>query len=643
MRVLLPFFAIATIALSAVAQTPQATKTVQEPAESAPQRQQDLPVLHTGTQLVVVDVVVQDKKGNPVHGLTREDFVLTESKKPQTINHFEEHSNQHPPAMGPGLPKLPPGTFTDYTPVPPNGALNILLLDSLNTPMKDQMYVRNQLQEYVKKEPAGTRIAIFGLGSRLYILQGFSSDPQELKDAVDHKLIARSSSLLDDPVGGGSGPESMSDTMADMGIAASPNLAQFEAETQSFQTQLRIQYTLDAFNTLAHYLSAFPGRKNLIWFSGSFPIDILPDPELENGFSVMQENDPEFRETTNLLAQSQVAVYPVDARGLMTAPVFDASNSGHSYARNPAAFGNALNKFSQSQAEEHMTMEQLAQDTGGFPFYNNNDLANAVSKAIEAGSNYYTVTYTPADKKWNGEYRNIRVELAPNLTAGNYKLAYRHGYYADDPSNPPKGTSAAAVTTAGALASANSGEKYTRAAEARGAPAPEDILFKVRVLPAVAGTEDKIAPDNQDDPQHPLKGPFKRFQIDFATLTNGVKIEKQPDGRYTGSIEFFARLYDPDGKLLNITGRTIQLNMTAETYTRFQKGMAAQLEISAPVKGESYLRVGVRDPDSNRIGVTEIAMSKVAKLRSIAEMSKPSSNSPDPAPTKTPPPPAANP
>ena len=89
-------------------------------------------VLYTGTKLVIVDVTVHDKNGHPIHGLKREDFTLTESKRPQAVSSFEEYSSQTPPAAGPELPPMPPGTFTDYTPVPPNGALNILLLDTLN-------------------------------------------------------------------------------------------------------------------------------------------------------------------------------------------------------------------------------------------------------------------------------------------------------------------------------------------------------------------------------------------------------------------------------------------------------------------------------------------------------------------------------
>ena len=97
----------------------------------------EAPVLHTGTQMVVVDVTVQDKDGRPIRGLKCEDFTLTENKRPRAVSYFEDHSSQAPPMPGPRLPPMPSGTFTDYTAVPSSGALNILLLDTLNTPMAD--------------------------------------------------------------------------------------------------------------------------------------------------------------------------------------------------------------------------------------------------------------------------------------------------------------------------------------------------------------------------------------------------------------------------------------------------------------------------------------------------------------------------
>src|SRR5580704_4099348 len=376
------FSALAFITL-APAQTPQPAQsatTTQEPSKSGV-------TLHSATQLVIVDVVVTDSQQNPVHNLSASDFTLLEKNVPQQIKHFEEHKAL-PAAEAAKLqpvPRMPPGVFTNYSPLPLSGTVNVLLLDALNTPMQDQAYVRDQLRKYLKNASPGARVAIFGLTSRLILLQGFTSDPELLKTAIDQKT-PRASPLLNDAVGGGGAPEPLSDTLSsfgnDPGLAdVIANLQQFEAQEQSFQLQLRARYTLDALNQIARSLPGIPGRKNLIWFSGSFPINILPDGDLQNPFAIVASAEEEFRETTNLLTASQVAVYPIDARGLMTSPNLSAANSGSKYVRDPTRFSKDEAKFFQQTADEHSTMLQMAEETGGRAFINTNDLSQAVAES----------------------------------------------------------------------------------------------------------------------------------------------------------------------------------------------------------------------------------------------------------------------
>jgi VWFA-related protein len=616
---------------------------------------QETPTLQSNTQLVVVDVIVQDRSGNPIHGLTASDFHIAEGHTPQTLRSFDEHSTLTPPAKPLPALVLPAGTFTDFTPIPPSGALNVLLIDALNTPTKDQSFVRNQLKDYVAKAKPGTRIAIFGLGSQIVMLQGFTADPSLLKDAVEHRLLPRASPLLDDPTGSNANPESLSDQLADQAGGASgaqatalaqtaANLAQFEAEAASFQTNLRTQYTLDAFNTLAHYLAAFPGRKNLIWFSGSFPLSILPDPSLQDPFALPTLDEEEFRETTNLLTRAQVAVYPVDARGLMVAPMFSASNSGAKYAHNPGAFS-AVAKFSSSQVDEHSTMQQLADETGGRAFYNTNGLADAVAKAIDSGANYYTLTYTPAEHHNEGSYHSIHLELTGTAATRDLKLSYRHGYYTDS-----KKIAAALADTATSPANMTDAEHaasaYKHAALAHGGPTPQDILFKVRVLPAAAAAETTLAPGNSADPSGGLTLPYQRLAIDFATIPTQFTLQPQPDGKHAGAIEFLAYVYNPKGRLLNVVDRTVSLNLSPENYQRFLKStIQMHFDLDTPAKQESYVRLAIRDVATNRFGVVELPASTVSHLPIATYPSAaPSTQQPTapvpsttPAPSATPP------
>ncbi|HSU19000.1 MAG TPA: VWA domain-containing protein [Acidobacteriaceae bacterium] len=614
---------LALCAGMAFAQQP-ATATPSASAQQQPQSPPLLPTLHAGTQLVIVDVVVQDRNGRPVHGLTRNNFIVTEQKKPQVIKNFDEHTAAASDKPGPPMPRLPAGTFTDYTPVPPDSTLNVLLIDRLNTPMKDQAFVRQQLVDYVKHERPGTRVAIFGLTSRLYMLQGFTSDPQVLRDVVEHHLLPRGSPLLDDPTGNNMETTNPSDMAADLAAStgsadiaqAAASMQQFEAETQAFQTQFRTEYTLDAFNALAHYLSNFPGRKNVIWFSGSFPMNIEPDPNLNDPFAVMADSNAEFRETTNLLTHSQVAVYPVDARGLMTPPMFDASSSGRKYVRNPNAFNNDLRKFAQSQAAEHFTMEQMASDTGGHAFYNTNGLADAVGKAIDSGSNYYTMTYSPEDHNWNGAYRSIRVDLAGQYAALGLKLSYRHGYYADDPERPHKGNGAATVDAVPAATLADrAAAAYSRAAATRGGPTPTDIIFTASVRPTGPADSDKLPADNEPDPHGSMKAPYRNFMIEYKAMARVFSVTSAPDGNHKGQIEFDALVYDTDGRLLNGISKSVMMNLTPETYKKFIAGAVAfRLEIGTPAREQTFLRLMIRDVPSNRYGVVEIPTAQVARL-----------------------------
>ena len=299
--------------------------------------------LHARTNLVIVDVVVTDSKHRPVPGLTRDQFSLTEGKTAQVIKGFEEHRAPNGAELSKfaALPKLPPGVFTNYVPAPSDGsAVNILLLDALNTPLSDQQYVRQQLLDFVKHEKPGTSIAVFGLSSQLVMLQGFTSNPDLLKRVLE-KQNGQGSILLDDPGNTGSATEAPSDVVAESQQPASPgllnspslpagdvvaNLKTFEDNVSSFQTKVRIRYTLDAMNQLARYLSGIPGRKNLIWFSGSFPLNILPTGDgSADAFAAVVDAEDEYRDTIHLLTRAQVAVYPVDARGLQTAPMFSAA------------------------------------------------------------------------------------------------------------------------------------------------------------------------------------------------------------------------------------------------------------------------------------------------------------------------------
>ncbi len=373
--------------------------------------------LHTGTKLVVVDVVVRDKSGHPIHGLTRNDFRLAESGKSQTVSSFEEYAAPAMPPTPPQMPALPPGLFTNFTPVAGKGPLNVLLIDGANTPLADQSYLRQQLLDYVKHVPPGARVAIFGLADHLYMLQGFTSDPHQLQAILGAVKSGRTSVLQ---ANSATDTGTLADSLADPSAAtASPgsgsalmsdNIETFMEQIGVSQTSLRIQQTIEAFDSLGHWLVNFPGRKNLIWFSGAFPLGIDPTVSILNNNDITGEDSDEFRAMTNLLTRAQVSVYPVDPRGATADSAFTAS--GNMNLNQRTAYTQTTSDFFANEAAEHTTMQTIASDTGGEPFYNRNNLTQAVGDAIADGANYYTISYAPSEKKTAGEWRSIRIELA---------------------------------------------------------------------------------------------------------------------------------------------------------------------------------------------------------------------------------------
>lgn len=600
------------------------------------------PTIRSASSLVVVDVIVSDD-GKPVKGLQKPAFQVFEDGHEQAIKVFEEHNSANASQIQ-SMPSLPPNTYSNFPESTVTTAANVLLMDALNTPLKDQTYLRQQMIEYLKTIPDGTRIAIFTMASKLRIVQGFTVSRAPLLAALNDKRNAPGESpLLPDP--DDATPTNLVNGMQDIGASsqAVASLKEFQADQAAFQIDLRVQMTIDALQQLAEYLGGIPGRKNLIWFSGSFPLSLDPDVSLSDTssvsgarggpsrntsggeFSVAREYSEQLKETSELLTASRVSVYPVDARGLFTAAMFNAANSNSNYSgvshgtpsmsspggrlgggarnRNPVG-GNGSNpnvfasdnaKFVQTTAEEHATMLQIAEETGGQAFFDSNAIKAAIANAIENGENYYTLAYVPTDTNFDGKFRKIQV----TLPGQSHHLAYRQGYFADAPdahsSNGPLTLAANAIQ--------------------RGAPSSSQILFKVRVLPsddpALKGLESQAGPAGLL--ANKLSGPVKRYWIDYAADMHPVARIAGSDGLHHLSIEFVAVVYDHDGKALNVANRAFNLNLQAAQYAQImQSGLPLHQEIDIP-SGEVYLRLAVHDLSSGRIGSVEIPLRVPAK------------------------------
>jgi VWFA-related protein len=514
------------------------------------------------TQLTVVDVTVTDAKGNPVHNLTKADFTVKEDGKPQPIHDFNEYGTQVPPAQ-PAPPPLPPGIYTNQpSPAPTTSAVNILLFDSVNnggSPFaRPELFIYAKLQaaKYLQTMPAGTRVAILHSEEGLRLVQDVTTDRDVLLAAVS-KLSYKSPSGT---------------TVAVM--AHTP----FTAICAGWNRQSRL--TLNALGQLAGFTFGIEGRKNVIWFMPGIPW--LTNYDQWGGFFCLDNDTPQLHQAYNLLTAAQVALYPVDSRGL-----------GGESTTNPAAAFLA-------RANLHESLQSFAEATGGVPYFNRNDLDTVIGEAISAGSDYYLLSYVPPLAGYDGKYHTIDVKVdRPGL-----RLQYRKNYTSLDPaklfkpSTEPTGKTAAtdlppAVT-------------QFRAGMAHGALPSAQLLLAARVLPSTTALKPAPLPVKGDLNPKLNNKPLIRYDIVYSIPAGQITVADNPDGTHTASVEFDIVAYAEDGTKLNVLRQPIKVTLTPDRIAQFQqKPFDLPLQLDLP-PGKLFLRIGALDIPSGKIGTLEI-------------------------------------
>jgi hypothetical protein len=232
-------------------------------------------------------------------------------------------------------------------------------------------------------------------------------------------------------------------------------------------------------------------------------------------------------------------------------------------------------------------METIAEETGGRAFYSTNALSNAVKDAVGNGSHYYTLAYSPANAKNDGRFRRIQVSLADS----NHKLAYRRGYFADQPGDEGSSQQVADDPFVPLIG--------------LGMPDFDQILFKVQ-----------LAPKNPQPPANAkragnntkLKAPFTRYDVNFAVALPDIVMGSDANGMRSGNIEIMLVAFGANGDILNFVKKRSNLKMDPKMYEATQQvGMQVHEEIDVPA-GESFLRVGIYDWNSGKCGTVGAAL-----------------------------------
>lgn len=388
-------------------------------------------------------------------------------------------------------------------------------------------------------------------------------------------------------------------------------LQAFTAESNTAQTGMRVDLTLEAFQELGRYLSGIPGRKNLVWLCGSFPIRFVsatadPSEQMKQQFNGSFAG--KVRATAELLAAARVAVYPVDARGVLNQSMFDSTESGQQYGRaDPfdSSLGGGKTRIAQDTAAEqhqtgaeHMSMDVLAEETGGRAVYESNGLQKAIADALSEGSNYYALSYVPSEEK--GESGNAVHRIQVRVEGGKYQLGYRRAYYGADTMQPASYTSG--MPTA-----------VTEAAEL-GVPPSTQILFQARVLPANNLEVRGVA--SMDDSTRKDAVAVKRGEHPYAMDLNvnpvGLTFLVGADGTSRSRIDCVCVMvaYDAEGKAVTSLGRTLTFRFPPQQYQRLRAAgnrIPMRLTLGLPW-GKVVLRIVVYDPANGSTGSMQIAV-----------------------------------
>jgi VWFA-related protein len=549
-------------------------------------------VIHTGTHVVLVNVVAKDKHGKPVNDLKRDDFVLRDNGQEQKIGLFALEE-----AGGASLQRSNFPAQLTFTNRPGAAGATVFLFDELNTQLTDQELAKKEFVRYLRELPPTSRVAVFVLGDSLSLLHDFSQDMASLLAA-----LSKHANRVNPEVTASSAPPASSNSLT----GDQTSTAQWDAFMKSsnqpyvnYTQTVRATRTAAALETIAGHLQGIPGRKTLIWISGGFPIqlglhnkvDTIPDSnssaregshgsgrrngqgsEIGAASNGASSNSNPFNSSSSLssssgsagelpgtgtslandvarairaLNEADVAVYPVNARGVTVAGPYqaDRSSMGKRNARPKAGFAPDF---------DDETLQTLAVETGGRAFHHINDLSSAFQEAADDAKVSYSLTFSPAAGSLDGTYHRLEV----TVNRSGVKLRYRPGYVAA----PDR---AVAPSLADAIAN------------------PVDL----------AGIGFTVHLDKVEE----------GYKVSVVIDPRNVTLELK-DGKWIGSLQLIVVV----GKVEQLT--TIPLNFTEALYRRVQdEGLQMGAQVKTPA-GTTGFSLGFRDIPSGMVGTLHVPL-----------------------------------
>ncbi len=520
-----------------------------------------------------VNVIVNNKHGNPLTGLTKDDFVLLDNRHPQEIQLFSVETNlprDQPPAP------LPLDTFTnrlsEHASVP--ASVTVILLDALNTEFADQALTRKQVLKFLEQLRPQDRVALYWLGNNLYVLNDFTTDVSSLRAALGRSKGESNRGLAESDVDflstNSPNPSLPAGVPAGQASSRAAFRSAFDQRVANESTKDRVRLTVAALIAIAHHIGALKGRKNLVWVSGSFPFDLGNEK-----FDLNWANDTgvsfsdQIERAAQALTDADIAVYPVDARGLMGNGVTAAGD--YSDPPTPEFSGEGNEHLPTRIAPGNLeTMKVLAERTGGKAFYGSNNLSDAIRRAIDDSRVTYTLGFYPAGAKWDGSFHSVKVRVK----SPGAEVRARTGYFAlpDSAQTTPKSVQAIISQTAiSQLESAGIG-------------------MRVHVQPADAAGKQPL-------------------NVDLHIDLHDIHLE-QNNGAWSGSFQAVFLQLNSRGEIIQVLDESLELTLPQNVYEQALNDGLKNTKHIRILPGAAQLCVVLRDPSNGNIGSLSVPLAK---------------------------------
>jgi VWFA-related protein len=380
--------------------------TAQSPSGATAPSQEGVSPIRVNSELVLVNVVARDKKGNLIRDLKKEDFSLFEDSKQQKVATFDFENVDElqsagaadatvtgVAAQGSLLRSTEQGTLKAR-----DRRLMVLFFDFSAMQPEEIDRAVDAANKFIqtKMQPADL-IAVVSLASNLQVNLDFTDDRAKLQ-AV---LTGFSS-------GAGQGFDNGTTGSAEGGAETSGSFTADDTDYNTFNADRKLL----ALQSVMMTLGKIPQKKSIIFFSNGIT---------QSGV----DNQSALRAATASAVRANVSIYPIDIRGLQALPPGGEAQSASLHGVSAYSGASITNDLS-ANASSQDTLATLASDTGGKAFFDSNDFTGVFSQVQKDTSAYYVLGFTSSNPAKDGKFRRLRVQInRPEI-----KLEYRSGYYA---------------------------------------------------------------------------------------------------------------------------------------------------------------------------------------------------------------------